>query len=128
MGPAAIMAHQVATMGQAAIMAHQAVTMGPAAIMGMAGIMGMVATTDMETRTALVLGSALDGADGDQGGGVLRHTPIIHTTRTIQRRRLLSNNSPKCMFSRISRSPGIGTTARIPRATTLTLNPARADG
>jgi hypothetical protein len=117
-------------MGQAAIMAHQAVTMAHRAVtMGhQAAIMGMVATTDMETRTALALGSSLDGADGDQGGGVLRHIPIIHTTRTIQRRRLLSNNRPRVMFSRVSRNPIIGTTVRIPRATTLTLNPARADG
>jgi hypothetical protein len=35
---------------------------------------------------------------------------------------------PRCMPSRISKNPIIGTTAGIPRATTPTLNPARADG
>ena len=50
----------------------------------------------------------------DQGGGALRPTPIIHTTRTIQRHLLLSNNSPRGMFNRISRNPIIGTTVRIP--------------
>jgi hypothetical protein len=107
--------------GLAAIMAQVAIT-DQAAIMGTAG------TTGMAIRLASVLGSSQDGADGDQGGGVPRPTPIIPTTRTIQRPLLLFRSSPKRMFSGTSRNPIIGTTVRIPRATTPTLTPARADG
>jgi hypothetical protein len=133
MGQAAIMAHPAATMGLEATMGQeattgQAVITGMAAIMGTEAIMDTAAGTGMETLTVSASGSSQDGADGDQGGGVLQPTPIIHTTRTIQRHRLLSNKRPRPMFSRISRSPGIGTTVRIRRATTPTLNPARADG
>jgi hypothetical protein len=115
-------------MGQAAIMAHRVVIMGMVAIMGPEAIMDTADTTDMEIRIASVLGSPQDGADGDQDGGALRPIPIIHTTRIIQRHLLLSNNRPRAMFSRISRNQIIGTTVRIPRATTPILNPARADG
>src|SRR5512137_335897 len=106
----------------------QAATTALAAIMGLEIIMGTAGTMGMEIRITLVLRSARDGVDGDQGGGVLRSTRTTHTTRTIQRPLLLSRNSPRRMFSRISRNPITGTTVRIPRATTPTLTPARADG
>lgn len=110
---------------------------GQAAIRGMAAttdmeiIMGPVGTMGMEIRIALGLRSAQGGVDGDQGGGVLRPTRIIHLTRTIpiiQHHRLLSHNNLRRMFSRISRNPIIGTTVRIPGATTPTLTLARAGG
>jgi hypothetical protein len=100
---------------------------GLAAITGLEIIMGTAGTMGMEIRITLVLRSAQAGVDGGPGGGVLP-TPIIHTTRTIQRRLSLSNDSPRCMFSRISRNLVTGTTVRIPKATTPTLNPARAAG
>jgi hypothetical protein len=53
--------------------------------------------------------------DGGQGGGVIRPTPIIHTTRTTQRHLSLSNNSPRRMLSRIDKNPTIGTTAGTPQ-------------
>jgi hypothetical protein len=101
--------------------------MGLAAIMGEA-ITGTAETMGMEIRITLVFRSAQDGVDGGQGGGVLGPTRIIRTIRTIHRRLLLSDNSPRCMLSRISRNPGIGTTVRIPRATIPTLIPAQAGG
>ena len=118
---AAIMAPQVAIVGPAAITATEAIT-GMAAITGMEIIMGTAGTTGMEIGIASVLRSARDGADGGQGGGVLQ------PTRIIRLHQLLSNNSLRCMFSRISRIQVIGTTAKIPRATTQTSNPVRAAG
>jgi hypothetical protein len=102
--------------------------MARAAITGLGVTMGTVDTTGMEIRIAHVSGSVQDGADGDQDGGAPRHTLIIHITHTIQRPLLLSHNSPRHMFNRISRNPIFGTTVRIPRAITLTLSPVRADG
>jgi hypothetical protein len=99
--------------------------MDRAAIMDIGVIMGTVDTTGMEIRTAHVSGSA---QDGDQGGGLPRPTLIIHITRITQSPLLLSRNSPRRMFNRISRNPIIGTTVRIPRATTPKLSHARADG
>ena len=116
--------------GRVAIMALAVIT-GQAAITGMEIIMGPVGTMGMEIRIALVLRSAQGGVDGDQGGGVLRPTRIIHLTRTIpiiQHHRLLLHSNLRRMFSRISRNPIIGTTVRIPRATTPTLTLARAGG
>ena len=136
MGPAAIRA-RVVIRGLAAIRARAvprdrdhitglAAIMDRAAIMDLGVIMGTVDTTGMEIRIAHVSGSA---QDGDQAGGALRSTRIIHYTRTIHRQLLLSRNSPKRMFNRISsRNPIIGTTVRIHRVTTLTLIHARADG
>ena len=147
MGPAAIRAQavpkdRVAIRGLAAIMARS-LPRGLVAIRGLVVIAGMVAimdqeaiidlgvimgtvdTTGMEIHIAHVSGSA---QDGDQGGGLPRPTLIIHITRITQSPLLLSRNSPRRMFNRISRNLIIGSTVRIPRAITPTLNPARADG
>jgi len=101
-GPAAIMA-RAALRGPAAISALVAprgrvaigglvvikalVAIMGQVIMGLEIIMGTAGTTGTEIRLALVLRSVQDGVDGDQGGGVLRPTRIIHTTRTMQRHR-----------------------------------------
>jgi len=132
MGQAAIMA-LVAITGLEAITGRvvitgQEATTGRAAIMAMEVIMGTGGTTGMEIHITHVSLSAQDGVDGDQAGGVLQPTRIIHTTRTIQRPLLLSDNSPRRMFSRIRSNPIIGTTVKIPRAITPILTPARADG
>ena len=76
--------------GPAAIGGMVALT-DPVAITGLAGtkamvvIMGTAGTTGMEIRTAP---ESLSARGGDHVGGVRRHTPIIHTTLTIQRRLL----------------------------------------
>ena len=141
MGPAAIRAQavpkdRVAIMARSlpkglvairglVVIAGMVAIMDQEAIIDLGVIMGTVDTTGMEIHIAHVSGSA---QDGDQGGGLPRPTLIIHITRITQSPLLLSRNSPRRMFNRISRNPIIGSTVRIPRAITPTLNPARADG
>jgi hypothetical protein len=86
------------------------------------------ATTGMGIRITLALPSAQDGADGDRDGGARLLTPIILLIPIMPRLLSFSSNSRSSMSSRIKGNQITGIIAKIPRVTTPTLIPARADG